>query len=815
MDDTLLAEIIERLSDDDIDSQVDLLVLAACQGPEDLAQALGEDYERPAMPSAAAGLAESPGAYLGSITVEGFRGIGESATLPLEPGPGLTLVLGRNGSGKSSFAEAVEVLLTGDNRRWADRAAIWREGWRNLHHADSTAIHAQFLVEGQGETTVARVWTLDGDITTGTATVQSKGSKVTALADLRWEEALAAYRPFLSYNELGSLLDEGPSVLYDALASILGLEDLVEAERLLSAERRDREKRLKDVKSELVRHLRLLKESDDERATTLDEALGGKHWDLDTAEQTLVGESDAAGEQELRALRALSTLEPPLSDDDATDLVSDLRSAVSRHEEIMASAAGAAQETLSLVRGALALHKHQGDGDCPVCGTPDALSGAWQKTAEQRLSELEARATEATTAQNETDRLRARLRRVFERPPPPLQRAAEVGIEADVAMEAWERWGAETEQATLAELAERIEAHAQDLIAAVALVRESARHLLEEREDAWRPIAVPLTAWVKEARDASLGAEKVRALKDAESWFRGASDAIRAQRFEPIATAAIAIWNELRMQSNVELKSVLLTGSKTQRRVELEVTVDDVEGAALGVMSQGELHSLALSLFFPRATLPQSPFRFLVIDDPVQSMDPARVDGLARVLETQAKTRQVVVFTHDDRLAQSIRQLSIDATILEVTRRQGSVVDVRNRIDAIWRYLQDAFVLLDTENLPEGVAERVVPGLCRLALEAAFTLAYRRDRLREGALHQDIEEAIEAAATTNKKAALGLYGDVSRAGDVMSRLNKIGHWAGTAFKAAKEGTHGGYEGNLGRLVRDTNKLAKELVAEKP
>ena len=61
------------------------------------------------------------------------------------------------------------------------------------------------------------------------------------------------------------------------------------------------------------------------------------------------------------------------------------------------------------------------------------------------------------------------------------------------------------------------------------------------------------------------------------------------------------------------------------------MTVDGVPGAALGVMSQGELHSLALSLFLPRATLSESPFRFVVIDDPVQSMDPARVDGLARL----------------------------------------------------------------------------------------------------------------------------------------------------------------------------------------
>ena len=101
--------------------------------------------------------AEPPGTYLGALTVEGFRGVGEPAALPLNPGPGLTLVVGRNGSGKSSFAEAIEVLLTGDNRRWADRAAVWREGLaepaprrRDIYEC------AAFVVEGRGETVVER-----------------------------------------------------------------------------------------------------------------------------------------------------------------------------------------------------------------------------------------------------------------------------------------------------------------------------------------------------------------------------------------------------------------------------------------------------------------------------------------------------------------------------------------------------------------------------------------------------------------------------------------------------------------------------------
>lgn len=45
-------------------------------------------------------------ACLTSISVEGFRDIGQRTELPLNPGPGLVLVTGRNGSGKSSLAEA-------------------------------------------------------------------------------------------------------------------------------------------------------------------------------------------------------------------------------------------------------------------------------------------------------------------------------------------------------------------------------------------------------------------------------------------------------------------------------------------------------------------------------------------------------------------------------------------------------------------------------------------------------------------------------------------------------------------------------------
>ena len=210
----------------------------------------------------------------------------------------------------------------------------------------------------------------------------------------------------------------------------------------------------------------------------------------------------------------------------------------------------------------------------------------------------------------------------------------------------------------------------------------------------------------------------------------------------------MAIWKQLRLQSNVDLGSIELEGTAQRRRVTLRVTVDGTPAEALGVMSQGELHALALSLFLPRATLPESPFRFVWIDDPVQSMDPARVEGLARALAETAKTRQVVVFTHDDRLPEAVRRLGIPATGFAVTRRANSIVEVRPMTDPVSGHLDDARALAMTSELPPDVASRVIPGFCRAAVEAACMEAIRRRRLARGELHDDVEQLLATNAKT-------------------------------------------------------------------
>lgn len=123
-------------------------------------------------------------------------------------------------------------------------------------------------------------------------------------------------------------------------------------------------------------------------------------------------------------------------------------------------------------------------------------------------------------------------------------------------------------------------------------------------------------------------------------------------------------------------------------------------------------------------------------------MDPAKVEGLARVLAEAATDRQVIVFTHDDRLPEAIRRLGLAAMILEVTRRPGSVVEVRPALDPSTRALEDAGALAADPNVPEEVTHRVVAGLCRLALEATLAEIVRPRRLGRGDRHAEVEDTL-------------------------------------------------------------------------
>lgn len=77
----------------------------------------------------------------------------------------------------------------------------------------------------------------------------------------------------------------------------------------------------------------------------------------------------------------------------------------------------------------------------------------------------------------------------------------------------------------------------------------------------------------------------------------------------------------------------------------------------------------------------------MVLDDPIQAMDPSKIDGFLQILTTLAESRQVIVLTHDDRLPAAIRRSRAPARIVELHRGLNSSVSVTEstrRPNAFW-----------------------------------------------------------------------------------------------------------------------------------
>ncbi|MGD9905746.1 MAG: AAA family ATPase [Vicinamibacterales bacterium] len=834
---TLLDHILLRLTASGADQHPwSLLILAAIDGPDALTRYLAGTGTSPAPPkrarkaaasasAATAGTADSPapeppGVFLGAITIAGFRGIGPDTRLPLHAGPGLTLVVGRNGSGKSSFAEGVEVLLTGTSLRWHKRAKAWREGWRNLHQGDTALVAAELVVEGAGPLVAQRTWAAGADLTAGTATAKSKSGKATPLDQMGWAGAIDTFRPFLSYNELGSMLEDGPSKVYDALAPVLGLEEFVAVQASLTEARKVVSAHVANTKAAATALAQQAEQvvaahPREARAVHLAALLKARAWDV-AALRTLAEGGAEATQSVLEGLRRLAGITPP--DAQAVQqAVNLLREAAAGLAATQGTDAARSLARARLLEQALSFHAaHDGAGDagnaaCPVCGSAGALDGDWSTRTREEIDALTAEASAARAAEHARDAaLRAARGLVREVGPLPAASATELPS-LHALREAQAMWlQARTVDAPEA-LAARLEAHVLDLAEASTRVAAEAAEELSKREDVWRPLGQALAAWLPAAEQLSTHKTQAEHLKAAEEWWKETTEAVRNERFQPIAARAMATWRQLRLQSNVDLGRVELEGTSTRRKVALQVTVDGKDAEALGVMSQGELHSLALSLFLPRATLPDSPFRFICVDDPVQSMDPARVEGLARVLADTARTRQVVVFTHDDRLPEAVRRLSLPARVLKVMRRAESVVEVVEARDPVSGYLDDARALVKTSELPAAVRARVVPGHCRLALEAACMTAVRQRRLRAGARHHEVEELLASHTKLYPLMALALFDDAERTGDVLPFLHKRNPRAADAFKGCNLGAHEAFDGDVEALVQDAERLADAVV----
>ena len=77
--------------------------------------------------------------------------------------------------------------------------------------------------------------------------------------------------------------------------------------------------------------------------------------------------------------------------------------------------------------------------------------------------------------------------------------------------------------------------------------------------------------------------------------------------------------------------------------------------SSLGILSEGEQRAIAIASFLAEVSLEPSKSG-IVFDDPVNSLDHVRRERIANRLALEAKSRQVIVFTHDLAFAWELSQ---------------------------------------------------------------------------------------------------------------------------------------------------------------
>ncbi|MBD0862449.1 AAA family ATPase [Gordonia sp. zg691] len=772
-------------ADTNLSDAAKYVVIAALESEEALVGQLGDVPVTHGRPDSQAELEKPAGAFLREIRVRGFRGIGPEATLTVAPSPGITVVSGRNGSGKSSFAEAFEYAMTGQSYRWRNKAKLWVDSWRNLHEGNPCEVCVDFTIEDGPRTSIGAEWAVGAELDEAKHWSQRRGEKrQNGVGALGWSTAVEIYRPILSYDEIGGLLEQEPSKLYDALDRLLALDEIQDAESRLTAayttksQPRDASK---NAKSALKKRL---SDTTDPRAKSLAGLLRPREPDLERV-SALASGTDSSTSTTMSQLKAIVELELP-DQEAGTATAVQLRDALGNVRTLGDDALRRTEQRSDVLRVALQYrHSEGGEVNCPVCNE-GVLTDDWvahtRKLLDDENSQLAMyREARELAVRNEGD-ARDRLAALREIAPIDSVHLASLAIYRDA-------YAAATEAPVAVEdLPSHLEIRIPPLVDALASLQLEASKVLIEREDTWAPIAQQALEWVALERKARRASLELQLVGQARDWVRSNAQSLRQQRLEPIAEGARAIWARLRQESDVDISEIALEGARTRRKAVLRGLVDGQETGVLSVMSQGELHALALALFLPRATAQSSPFRFIVLDDPIQAMDPAKIDGFLDILRELGQTRQVIVFSHDDRLATAIRQRSVDAHLIEVTRESGSKVVVKTADDPARRYVDDAFAVVADENLPDDIKRRACPGLFRFAVESAARQVYFTRRNTEGGSQQETERIWSEVKSATACVALALHDDPKA--DISGWRSWRPHRA-TAMHVATKGVHQG------------------------
>lgn len=128
-------------------------------------------------------------------------------------------------------------------------------------------------------------------------------------------------------------------------------------------------------------------------------------------------------------------------------------------------------------------------------------------------------------------------------------------------------------------------------------------------------------------------------------------------------------------------------------------------------------------------------------------------------------------------------------------------------LDPARRYLEDAFAVAKDRDVAPDIKSRVIPGLCRLAVEVAARDMFMARRFTAGHRRVDVEDTWQRAETPSHRLALAVHDD--KAADLGAWLNGK-PWRRPGRQVITKSAHEGLRRDPLGAIRNVERIVHDL-----
>ncbi|MCP3404804.1 AAA family ATPase [Bradyrhizobium sp. CCGB01] len=225
----------------------------------------------------------------------------------------------------------------------------------------------------------------------------------------------------------------------------------------------------------------------------------------------------------------------------------------------------------------------------------------------------------------------------------------------------------ESFDAAVARISERLAAQTAHLQLRVGQRREGLNKIavirldIKKRQDADAQISTDFSAW----QEAHASLERAQALRDQGIAVRNAVDRVRSAIIRREFNDRLnRLWRDLfvRLAPGEPFVPAFRIPSSSTQKLQPKLITEHRDGGEAGgapgaMLSAGNLNTAALTLFIALHLSVPKELPWLILDDPVQSMDDVHIAHFAALLRTLSKEhgRQVMIAVHDRQLFEYLR----------------------------------------------------------------------------------------------------------------------------------------------------------------